>query len=656
MVTTTATAARSRDEDPPTEERASRVVLGGVLAFAVVVHSQLFTVVHDARGDLAYHRGVALTMTAGSWQGESPVAGVMSYFGGLFPMVLGWTAQLTGSDFDVLVSVVSWFSTLALPLTLLALGRRLWPGTTLEPALLVLVGTVGSSLAFSREAAWVYSVLPSGANQWPLYPRDVAVVLLYAGLVVALGPPSWRRAAAVGVVGALGVCTHAQVGAYATAAALVLLVVTARSAGVAWSRTLLLALVSGTTVVVLSAWWWAPRTLLVHEAGLRLRSHPLLPPLDASPWGVLDAFGLVGVLGVLGLATTLRGTPAVRTFGVWLLVLLPGVLAEPLLRDLGVITGRRVWLFAGVPLVVCAAAGAARVVRRFSLVPALGVLALALAVPSVAEVVQTRSVVETSWRLPTDDLGDGGWESTWASLRRETRAEGGLTVLAPDNDAASLWSQTGAQPFSLLLSGRNKIGFDVGRLTPWGYVERVRLQQRAFAAGRSGLCDLAARVDAQRLVLRRSEGLLGLHDLRPSAAHRVDPADRDRASIDRPVGPGTRYLDLNTDEVLSLAEGASIPVGFASGATSLLEIGFTGTPVDAPLVLDLPTGGVVVGRRTVFHVESFHLPGGVPAGARLRALEPVLVSRVTGYQPSPGPAITPGRGAVDLSTKALCGA
>lgn len=642
----------------PQEDRAARVVLGAVLLFAVVVQSQLFAVVHDMRGDLAYHRGVALTMTAGSWQGEGPVSGVMSYFGGLFPLVLGWSAEVTHADPDVLLSVVSWASTVTLPWALLVVGRRVWPGAVLEPALLVLVGTVGSSLALSRDAAWVYSVLPSGTNQWPLYPRDVAVVLLYAALATALGGPSSRRALATGLVCAVAIGTHAQVGAYATAVATVLVAVVHRSSGAAWSRSVLAAAASGLTAAVASAWWWWPRLLLARDiGGMDLRSHPLLPSLDTTPWGLLDAYGLVGVLGVAGLAATVRGTPVQRFFGVWLLVLLPGVLAEPLLGDQGVITGRRIWLFAGIPLVVCAAAGAAWLLRRLPrdrALPALVLLAVCLAVPSTIEVVQTRALVDASWQGPGDDLGADDWGATLSSLRSETRAGGGVVVVAPDNDAASLWEQTGAQPFSLLLNGRNKIGYDLERTTGTSYVDRVRLQQEAFAGGRTGLCRLAGRVGADRIVLRHADGLLGLHDLRPSAAFRVDPSDRDRSTIRRRVAPGVDYLDLNSTEVLSLEEGATIPVGFAAANATLLEVGFRGTSTDAPLELVHRDGSRLAGTRRLLHVEGFAVSG-VPRGALLRATRPVQVSRVTAYEPHRLSRDVPGRGAVDLSTADLCG-
>jgi transposase len=115
-------------------------------------------------------------------------------------------------SFDSLLSVVSWFATLAPPAALLLLGRRLWPERPINQGILVFVGTVGSSLALDARVEWVNSFLPSGTNLWPLYPRDVAVVLMVFALGVAMGGESLRRYAAVGLLAGAAVATQAQVG------------------------------------------------------------------------------------------------------------------------------------------------------------------------------------------------------------------------------------------------------------------------------------------------------------------------------------------------------------------------------------------------------------------------------------------------------------
>ncbi len=168
-------------------------------------------------GDVAYHRGVGLEMLGGDLQGEGPFHHLTAYFGGLYPLGLAYGSHWIGVSFDGFLSVVSWFSTLALPLAWLWLGRRIWPRRWLEPALLAFLGTVGSSLAFDNQLIWVKSVLPSGANLWPLYPRDVALVLVIAALAVMVGGRTLTRAAVVGVILAAVFCIHAQLGFYGIA-------------------------------------------------------------------------------------------------------------------------------------------------------------------------------------------------------------------------------------------------------------------------------------------------------------------------------------------------------------------------------------------------------------------------------------------------------
>src|SRR6478736_5714142 len=202
------TGNHSSARTDPRDRRIAGGLILGTLLFALVVQSNFFEFSDSMRSDIAYHRGVALTMTAHLWQGEGPIHGVISYFGGLYPFTLGWASKLLGVSFDAVVSVVSWPFTLILPLVLLALGRALWPKRALEPALLVLIGTVGSSLAFDRNAEWVFSVLPSGANAWPVYPRDVALVAMIGALAVVLRPLTTRRVVTAGALVTVAVCTQ----------------------------------------------------------------------------------------------------------------------------------------------------------------------------------------------------------------------------------------------------------------------------------------------------------------------------------------------------------------------------------------------------------------------------------------------------------------
>jgi len=356
-------------------------LLAFTVLFAVAVQTLFFHRSNTIGGDIEYHRGVAYTMAAGSWQGEGPIHGVISYFGGLYPFTLGWGSRLLGVSFDSLLSVVSWPFVLVLPAVLFWLGRRLWPGSLLEPAVLTFVGTVGSSLALDDRATWVNSVLPSGSNLWPVYPRDVALVLVIAALASMVGPSSRWRTVVAGVIAGLAICVHAQIGAYGVA---VLLAYALWRGWSRWRDVVIDGLIVAGTSGVVSVWWWAPRVSLTLDSGpLELRSFPGLTHPELSLAGLVVALGFVGLLAIPGVVLAWRSDRSdLRFVAVWLVVLGAIGLIGDVVGDIGVITPRRVWFLAAIPLVVCAAVATTAWLRRGPVALVLAVVVAAIAIPN----------------------------------------------------------------------------------------------------------------------------------------------------------------------------------------------------------------------------------------------------------------------------------
>jgi hypothetical protein len=650
-----------RDDAAARRERPIAIALIVVsFVYALVVQTLFFTRSSTMGGDIDYHRGVAYTMSAGDWQGEGPVDGVISYFGGLYPFVLGWGSRLLDVSFDSLLSVVSWPFVVLLPLTLLWLGRRLWPDRWLEAAALTFLGTIGSSFALEDQAMWVNSVLPSGANTWPVYPRDVALVLLIAALAISAGGTSRPRAAAAGAVAGIAICVHAQFGIYAL---VVLLAYGLWRAGRSGARRWIVdAVVLVGVALVVSVWWWLPRLDTAFESGrLVLRSYPGLASPASSLGGVVVALGAVGILAIPGVVLALRRRTTNESFAaVWMLVLAPIGLLAAVAGDVGIITPRRIWFFAALPIVLCATIATAAWLRRGPVAVVAVIVGAVVLIPGVSEAVQTRDLVERVWAPEAADgpFGAPVWSPALAQLRRLVRDRGSAQVLASDNDALWIWEQSGAQPFSFFPAGSVKLGFDPAKTTNYGYLERVRLTERAFGDGLPGLCRLADDVGADAFVLRRDGELLGTHDGPPAPQYRVDPRDRTKRSIERPVGPGLTYLDANTAELLEVAPGRAVPIGWSDPDVRRLDVYQNRIRPVPPLILVMPDGRRLVprlqraGRALVLQ---FPTPDGIPPGAVLEANHrgAVRIARVVGYEPVsdlPGPA----RGPVVLDPATVC--
>lgn len=650
---------------PDDGARRERWIATGLLIFtflfALVAQTLLFDRSTTMGGDVEYHRGVAFTMSAGSWAGEGPIHGVISYFGGLYPFVLGWGSRLLGVSFDSLLSVLSWPFVLALPLALLWLGRRLWPGQVLEPAVLAFIGTIGSSLALDDQAMWVNSVLPSGSNLWPVYPRDVTLVLLVVALAIVVGDESRLRSFAAGAVAGVAICVHAQIGVYAVVVVAAYALWRAWPER-AWRRWSVESAIVGGTAFLLSVWWWLPRLeVVIDTRRLLLQSYPGLKSPDTSLVGLVVALGAVGILAVPGVVIALRHHRRTERFAaVWLLTLAPFALIGSVVGDIGVMTPRRVLFLAAVPLVICAAIATTALLRRGPILVMLTIVIAVIVIPSASEALQTRDLISVIWaRQPAGDaFADATWKPALGQLRDAMVDRGSVQVIAPDNDALYIWKQSGAQPFSFLPSGSIKLGFDPGRTTDYSYLERVHLLDQAVNRGLPGLCRLASRTNADFLVLRRDGNLLGTHDTTPSSRYRVDPSDRTTQTINRVIRPGLRYLDRSALEVLQVAPNHALPLDWSSPHVRRLDVYQDRRRPIPPLVLMLPNGRRIVPAILLeghAFVLSFPTPDGIPPGTALVANKRgrARINRIVGYEPVPN-LPGPTHGPVVLDPAKVC--
>ncbi len=654
--------------DAATRRRLAIGVLGGSLVFALVVQSAFLARSTWMLGDLAYHRGVAYGMQGGMLQGEGPFAGLLSYYGGLFPLGLAFASLVSGATFDAILSVTSWIGTLMLPLAFAVLGRRLWPTDLLAVALLVLVGTVATPLTTQWDALWVESVLPSGSSFWPLYPRDIALALMCAGLWAVTSERRAARTIGLGVIGGLCLLFHAQMSLLL--AWFLLVFVAGRAVAARRLEPLAELAVAGVVGLLVAAWWWVPRLLALRESGaLLIADYAGRIEFRPGPAEFVIAFGVAGLLAVVGVALFVigrsRGT-AERLFAAWLAAFLPLVVISRLAPHVELFTERRVWLVLSIGIVGFAACALVHLARR---APATLAVALSIAivvVPSlpgnVASVTRVRNATSVAWRPGNAgmarELDVPAWRRAMTTLNSLVRRDGRATILTYDAFGAYAWSFSGAQIESTWTPGPFKLGFDPERLTGLGYLERGRRLQSAFDGGAAGICALATSSGYGRLLLASRSGLVGFYDRSFAAPYRVEPAERPGAGLLREVSPGVVYEDLNGLDRLNLAPRAGVDVPWQAPEIEVVGIlvGADALPGGTLLSMTTGSGTQVVEGRSGTGIGWVYLDvGGVEGGIRLEALAPIELYEIRGYAAWPGTGVVPPDGQFVIEPAHLCG-
>ena len=534
------------------------------LSFAVALFFQSggFQISEWMLGDLAYHRGVAYTMQGGDVQGVGPYAGLLSYFGGLYPLALGGTAAFFDISFDRAISIISWIAPLALPAALWLLGHRLWPVNRTAKGLFVLLATTAAPFSADKGMIWVSSVLPSGHNYWPLYPRDVALVLL-----VLIASASLNQRWQVRVLGSgflLGLCimTQAQIALFAVVVYLVGVFACRRERG-KLSQAVGQVGIAGFVALLTSGWWWWPRLFAALNSDLLLASYPGAALLEMDIPTYIQSYGVAGLLGAVGVVMALRKRDfdlPVRLAVFWIASFLPFLLFARIVGDAGVFTERRLWLLLSIPLLILATHASVALLHKLSRVGSVAFFALVVVLAPLPASLQTRELVANAWVQGVwagQEFALSELTPVWKTLNEHVRTQGGTTVLTYDSLALATWSYSGATVVSLWLPGPVKLGFDPEQQTGFGYIERVTSLNAAFSGGVKGLCDGADRFSADFLLLEELDGLTALYDIAPATLFRVEPTKRDLASLTRWPETGIQYRDINGRDLLRLARGAS---------------------------------------------------------------------------------------------------
>ena len=648
------------------ERRLSIVILGFAFVWGALLGSNFLQVSSWIVGDIAYHRGVAYTMQGVAWQGEGPYVGLLSYYGGLYPLVLGRIAGGLAVPFDRLLSMASWGLALLWPLACWWLGRRIWPDRRLTPALFVLLAVTAAPFTH-RVLLWVDSPLASAQNSFPTYPRDIALilVLMAAGAILSTG---WRgRVLGTGLAIGGIILVHLQIAIVASwilGAWVVVAAIRAR----AW-RPVLEFVVAGLVALAVSSWWWLPRVgATIQSGGLWLGGFPGSPPLRIGPDNVFMAFGVVAILALLGLSVVAARRPLpgrLALFFVWLAACLPLIAADRVVGGSDLLSERRAWLLMSIPLMALAASTATLIAGRLRPSWAIGFLALVLVAPSLPGSLATIRLVRNAWepgRAGGRVFDAAAWDPIFADLNSRVRADGRHVAVTYDAYETWIWSFSGVQVPSLWLPGPFKLGFDPARLTGVSQLDRLARQEAAFDGGRSSICSFTGASGAGSIILDVEDGMVGTYDESPASSYRVDPRDRSDATIERAVGPGLTYIDRGSLDVLNLAEGAHWQPGFRAPAARLLAVEFLVAPPPGDLTqhdslgtISTAAGRVSFGQGLPPGPARIVVPvAGVDDRVAIDALLPFDLVRVTAFESVPDLPLPVARGPVRLSPATFC--
>jgi hypothetical protein len=516
----------------------------------------------------------------------------------------------------------------------------------------------------------VDSPLASAQNGFPVYPRDLALVLLVVAVGFTLSRTGRGRVVGVGLALGAIVLVHLQI-ALLTAWLLAAWAMVAALRG-RTTRPLLEVAGAGVLAVAVSAWWWIPRVAATIESGgLLLGGYPGSPALRITPVAFVMAFGVVAIYGLLGLAVLAAKRPLpgrLAPFLVWIAVFVPLVLVDRILDGSDLVSERRIWLLVSIPLTVVAAAALTLLVTRLRPKIAVAVLVAVVIVPSVPGTVASMRLVRDAW-----DPGRAGgriydtaiWEPIFNDLTGRVRTDGHHIAITYDAYEAWVWSFSGAQVPSLWLPGPFKLGFDPEKMTGTSYLDRLRAQEAAFAGGRPSICEFSAAFAGGSLLLDVEDGLVGLRDATPASVYRVDPRERSAATISRDLGGGLTYVDAGGLDVLRMAPGSRWAPPFGSPEVLRLAVEIivpAGPPGGAtaqtagPLIeLETRSGGTPLGAGLAPGWARFVVPvSGIDGAVAIRALTDVDLVRVTAFEPLPGVSLPADDGTVRLTPETLC--
>ncbi|MGK2849446.1 MAG: hypothetical protein ACSLFN_00815 [Candidatus Limnocylindrales bacterium] len=577
----------------------ARWALLGILALTVAIHGWRALLPFFVRGDLLYHWGLTHTILLGTFPPEGPYLDLPAYYPPGFHLLLAGLASLPGLDVTNATALLGVVWLPVIPLGAYLLARRVSGRSDVGLVAAALTAFAGG-LDVSNDRLWVNSLSMVGQVAYPIYPRDLVFGILPFAILAFLNAidgerrwPAWASLAGV-LLGACGLLQVQLLLPIPAALAVVAVVI-------AWrererSRVALAALVAtGTVALAIVAPWLLSlaSTIARNGGGVSIDSSEDLLPIRLGFWGYPIQFGIVLPLAIAGAGVVLllaRRSAGSGTGGAWFerwrpqarlaaIVLLPwwivpfglAVLYQPTWPLEDALRPQRMWMVASQPGLILAAIGLVGLVDevvagRWRSVPsrarrAAPLLLATILVASLPATLATTRLMTFLWVEPqyahlsfaadrVPDMGD---------LLDVTGPR--PTVLTYEDWSSLVWYETGAAVVAVEPPGYAKLAFDPEVFTGFSQAERRLDLGRALGGDVQVLTETADRYGADRIVLARRDGALGLIGLPGVVAADLGRVD---GASGRVAGNGFDQLALEAGSTLTLAVEAA-----ATGALRL---------------------------------------------------------------------------------------
>jgi hypothetical protein len=649
-------------------------VLFAILVLVVVVHGWRALLPFYIRGDLLYHWGLTHTILLGAFPPEGPYPGLPAYYPPGFHVLLAGLAQLPGLDVQSATMLLGILWLPVIPLGAYLLARRITGRTDVALIAAALIA-FGGGFDVSLDRLWVNSLSMAGQVAYPIYPRDLVFGLLpYAMLAFIRAVDGGRRwlgwAALTGVL--LGVCGLIQVQLllpipFALATYALAVAWRSRSPWQAFGALVMAGLVAA---VFVTPWLVFIARTIARNGGVSIESSEDLLPVRIGFWNYPMQFGIVLPLAIAGVglvllllrrradlpaAVTERWSRRTATGGAllvawWAVPFALAVAYQPTWPLEDAVRPQRMWLLASQPGLILAAMGLVAFVealaaRRSSVfVPAIrrtvAVFAAVVLIASLPTTVATARLMTFLWvepryahlQLDRDHVPD------MAGLL-DVRAPR-PTVLTYEDWSSLVWYETGAAVVAVEPPGYAKLAFDPERFTGASQAQRRTDLATALSGDVVRLVATADRYDADRIVLARRDGALGLFGQPASLS----------AALGAVEGP-TTVVQGNGFDTVVLEPGSSLtlPIADVGGPIDLeLRAAFEGVTASGGTA----TAGrlwVLVGDASPIELSVPALPEvelsvvatsiDRPAGASItvEAVDRIILQGVTAFVTDPGP-------------------